>query len=79
MLEAIYDISDNKDDIILKEKGRHTNEDAFVMIKGGAYLGYGFIEKEEAVNHIDDLEAFLIPQKNNMDIQKILRPLLLSL
>ena len=79
VLEAIYDISDNKDDIILKEKGRHVHEDAFVMIKGGAYLGYGFIEKGEAVNHIDDLESFLIPQKNNMDIQKILRPLLLKI
>ena len=78
VLEAIYDISDNKDDVILKEKGRNTNEDAFVMIKGGAYLGYGFIEKGETVNHIDDLEAFLIPQKNNMDIQKILRPRLLK-
>jgi DNA polymerase-3 subunit epsilon len=79
VLEAIYDISDNKDDLILKEKGRNTNEDAFVMIKGGAYAGYGFIEKGEAVNHIDDLEAFLIPQKNNMDIQKILRPLLMKI
>lgn len=79
VLEAIYDISDNKDDIILKEKGRHTNEDAFVMIKGGEYAGYGFIEKTEAINHIDDLHTYLIPQKNNMDIQKILRPLLVKI
>jgi DNA polymerase-3 subunit epsilon len=74
VLEAIYDISNQKDTIILKEKGRHPNEDAFVMIKNGEYLGYGFIETTETINHIDDLQTFLIPQKNNSDIQKILRP-----
>lgn len=77
--EAIYDISDQKGDIILKEKGRHTNEEAFVMIKSGEYVGYGFIEKTEVINHIDDLHAYLIPQKNSMDIQKILRPRLLKI
>ncbi len=79
VLEAIYDSSDQKDAVIIKEKGRHTNEEAFVMIKNGDYLGYGFIDKEEAINHIDDLHAYLIPQKNNMDIQKILRPRLLKI
>lgn len=79
VLEAIYDISDNKDDIIFKEKGRHTNEEAFVMIKAGNYVGYGFIEKTDSINHIDDLDAYLIPQKDNVDIQKILRPRLMKL
>ena len=74
VLEAIYDISNQNDDIILKEKGRHPHEEAFVMIKRGEYLGYGFIEMTETINHIDDLDTFLIPQKNNSDIQKILRP-----
>ena len=79
VLEAIYHISEQKDDIILKEKGRDKNEDAFVMIKGGEYLGYGFIDKEESINHIDDLHAYLIPQKNSVDIQKILRPHLMNI
>ena len=79
VLEAIDDMSDQNDDIIVREKGRHTNEDAFVMIKNGEYLGYGFIDKEESIYHVDDLNAYLIPQKNNIDIQKILRPRLLKI
>jgi DNA polymerase-3 subunit epsilon len=79
VLEAIYDISDHKDDIVFKEKGRTSNEEAFVLIKGGDYMGYGFIEKTETISHIDDLQTFLIPQKDNMDIQKILRPRLMKL
>ena len=49
------------------------------MIKDGEYLGYGFVDKEEQINHIDDLNAYLIPQKNNVDIQKILRPRLINI
>lgn len=79
VLEAIYDSSNSKNDIILKEKGRHRNEDAFVMIKGGNYLGYGFIEKTETLGHPDDLHTYLIPQKDNTDVQKILQPLLMKL
>ncbi|NRD23681.1 GIY-YIG nuclease family protein [Winogradskyella litoriviva] len=78
VLEAIHDMSNQKDNVILKEKGRNNNEEAFVMIKDGEYLGYGFISKDEQINHIDDLNTFLIPQKNNMDIQKILRPVLMN-
>lgn len=76
VLEAIYSM---KDDIIIKEKGRNANEDAFVMIKNGVYLGYGFIEKDIQINHIDDLEFYLVPQKNNIDIEKILRSKILQL
>ncbi len=73
VLEAINDISINQQDVLLKEKGRTTNEDAFIMIKGGVYLGYGFVNKEELLNHNDDLTNYLIPQKDNIDIQKILK------
>lgn len=63
VLEAIHDMSNQKDDVVLKEKGRNEDEEAFVMIKDGEYLGYGFIGKHEQINHIDDLNTFLIPQK----------------
>lgn len=79
VLEAIHEMSNQKTDCIVKEKGRHANEEAFVMIKDGEYVGYGFIDKEVSILHTDDLEAYLIPQKNNVDIQKILRPILLKL
>ncbi|MEP5254252.1 MAG: exonuclease domain-containing protein [Winogradskyella arenosi] len=79
VLEAIYDISNQKRDLVIKEKGRTKDEDAFVLIENGTYLGYGFIEKEVQIQHPEELHDFLIPQKNNRDIQKILRPYLLEL
>lgn len=79
VLEAVHDISENKNDVVLKEQGRTPDEDAFIMIKGGVYLGYGFINKEESINHPDDLTHFLIPQKDNVDVQKILKNKLFAL
>lgn len=73
VLEAIHEISVEKTDMVVKEKGRHANEEAFILIRNGEYLGYGFIDNQSTVSHIDELEAFLIPQKNNMDVQRILR------
>ena len=75
---AICKIVNESKDLIIKEKGRNNNEDAFVLIKNGTYLGYGFIDKNEQITHQDELEHFLIKQKDNRDIQSILRNVLLK-
>ncbi|MFT4849411.1 MAG: DNA polymerase-3 subunit epsilon [Sediminicola sp.] len=73
---AVKFISESTKDVLLKEKGREQDEDAFVLVKDNKYLGYGFIDKGETINSHHDLENYLIPQKDNMDVQKILRKLL---
>jgi DNA polymerase-3 subunit epsilon len=77
--KAIYEVSENKQDIILKEKGRNSNEEAFIWIKENVYLGYGFIDKQEHISHQDDLQYYLIKQKDNIDIQKILKHKILDI
>jgi len=44
-----------------------------VLIKNSVYLGYGFIENSEQITNHEALEPFLIPQKDNVDVQKFLR------
>ncbi|APY00513.1 exonuclease domain-containing protein [Lacinutrix venerupis] len=75
---AICEIVNDSQDKILKEKGRNDNEEAFVIIKNGTYLGYGFIDKNEQITHEDELENYLIKQKDNSDVQGILRSVLLK-
>ncbi|WP_452223551.1 exonuclease domain-containing protein [Lacinutrix chionoecetis] len=75
---AICQIISDSQNIILKEKGRDESEEAFVIIKNGAYLGYGFIDKTEQILHEDELENFLIKQKDNNDVQGILRTAILN-
>lgn len=71
--QAINHISNNSPDAVIKKKGRYEHEDAFILIDKGTYLGYGFIDKDEQIMSNSDLEPFLIPQKDNADIQRILR------
>ncbi|WP_034059231.1 exonuclease domain-containing protein [Lacinutrix jangbogonensis] len=75
---AICQIINDSQDILLKEKGRNEDEEAFVIIKNGTYLGYGFIDKNEQIKHPDELEHFLVKQKDNSDIQSILRTAILN-
>ncbi|WP_422860778.1 exonuclease domain-containing protein [Flagellimonas sp. S174] len=69
---ALQDLAYEKAGIkILKEKGRHVNENAFVLVDNGQYRGYGFIEDTLEINSKTDIEAFLIPQKNTLETQRI--------
>ncbi|MDX1470061.1 MAG: exonuclease domain-containing protein [Flavobacteriaceae bacterium] len=64
--------------IVIKEKGRTKEEDAFIMLREGRYLGYGFINRNEQIVHPDQLESYLIKQPDSMDVQRILRRSLLN-
>ncbi|MEO0505134.1 MAG: exonuclease domain-containing protein [Bacteroidota bacterium] len=70
----INDTSENS--YLLREKGRHTGEQAFVFLERGQYRGYGFINREVEIHHWQDIEAFLIPQKNTPETQRIVESFL---
>lgn len=76
--QAINYLKNSSKDVILKQQGRHENEEAFIMIENSIYRGYGFVEKDEQITNNDDLERFLIPQKDNVDVQRVLKKLLLN-
>ncbi|WP_422081523.1 exonuclease domain-containing protein [Ulvibacterium sp.] len=69
---AIAHITSKKTDFIIKQKGRTATEDAFVLVRNDIYLGYGFIEKEVDISSFEDLETFLLPQKDTVEVQGIL-------
>ncbi|WP_372756156.1 exonuclease domain-containing protein [Mariniflexile sp.] len=76
--QAIEHLKNGSKDIVLKQQGRHENEEAFIMIENNNYRGYGFVDKDEQINTNEDLERFLIPQKDNVDVQRVLKKLLLT-
>ncbi len=76
---AINYFKSSSQDVILKQNGRHDNENGFVLIKNGTYLGYGFVDKAEQITNLGGFESFLIPQSDNLDIQKIIRSELVKL
>lgn len=74
--QAIISIKSAQSEVrIIKEKGRKPEENAVVLISEGIYRGYGFIDKELEVSSLEDIEAYIIPQKNTLEAQRIVESL----
>ncbi|WP_299430243.1 exonuclease domain-containing protein [uncultured Maribacter sp.] len=69
---ALRDLKTSNDSYFIKEQGRTKDEIGIVAVLEGQYKGYAFIPIEEQINNIEELESFIIPQKNNLDALKII-------
>ena len=57
---------------IIKEKGRDANENAVILISDGIYKGFGFIDTDIQISTLEDVEAFITPQKHTVETKSIL-------
>ncbi len=71
--QAIQQLSSKKDMLLLKEQGRTPDEDGFVVVKDSIYLGYGFVDKSVEVSSWEDLSAFIIREKDTLEVQQIIK------
>jgi DNA polymerase-3 subunit epsilon len=63
---------------IFTEKGRSSDEQAFVYMENGKYCGYGFVSEDNTIASFTDLDPFLIRQKNTLETQRIVQSYLLK-
>jgi len=71
--EWVKDIYRSSGRILIKEKGRHIQEQAAILFEDGILKAYGFIESEESVNTIEDLLDQLKPVKPVNETYSILQ------
>lgn len=57
---------------MIREKGRHFEETAFILVKGGRYQGFGYIDKDVQICHFKDYEPFLNLKEATYHTHKIL-------
>lgn len=69
---AIASITEGSSTFVIREKGRHFEEEAFVLVKQGKYQGFGFIDSEVQVSRLEDYEPFLKRQPATYHTHKIL-------
>lgn len=72
VIAAIGSIRERNRNVFITEKGRYPDEKAFVLILDGRYRGFGFIDKSEQINSVDELQNHLEPRKENMETKRIL-------
>ncbi|MCG2460703.1 GIY-YIG nuclease family protein [Flavobacteriaceae bacterium F89] len=75
---AIEELKSTEGSFVLKEKGRKSHEDAFVLVRDGIYAGYGYIGQEENISTLEDFMAYLVPRKNTLETERIIRSYLLK-
>lgn len=54
-------------------RGRTGDEYSLVQVEDGKYIGFGFIDKDESSLPLEDILAYIRPQKDNPDTRKIIR------
>lgn len=75
---AISHMKSRDENFIFTEKGRTSEEQAFIYIENGKYAGYGFIPHENTFMSFTDLEPFLFPKKNTFETQRIVQSYLIK-
>lgn len=70
--EAIDSIREGHGHFIIREKGRTPQENGIILVKDGLYCGYGFVDKEANLPTLEDVLAFITPQKNTPETKRLL-------
>ena len=71
--KAINSIGLQAEDLVIKESGRSENEIGVALILNGTYQGFGFLDKDIQLENPDEYLFYIQPQKDNRDVQRILR------
>jgi DNA polymerase-3 subunit epsilon len=75
---AMASIKEIRSDLLIKTTGRNADENAFVLIRDNNYSGYGFAPKNIAIEKIEDVETFILHQKNTLETQRIVESYVLK-
>lgn len=70
---AINSMGLQSENLVIKEKGRTDNEMGFALIIDGIYKGFGYLDKDIELQNPDEYLFYVQPQKDNRDVQRILR------
>ncbi len=57
--------------VVIKTKGRHMEEDGFVLVSRGKCQGFGFIPRVNQIQHVDDLLDYIQPIKASITTRSL--------
>ena len=73
-MEAIQEYAQLTDNFVIVDRGRKKQEKSVVLIEEGIYKGYGYFNtRSKQPQRYEDFIDFVTPQRDNSDIQSILR------
>ena len=70
--EAVDSFNDSYQSYVIIGKGRNIQESSVVLVENGAFKGFGFIDQETGISHVDQVKDYVQYYPDNQDIQRIL-------
>ena len=71
--QFISSLSYNPPNTILFDKGRHLNEYSVIKIKNGRYLGFGYLDADEAITSPDMIDEYITRYSDNREVHYIIK------
>ncbi len=62
----------NERSFVVKTRGRSEQEEGFIWVEKGRFLGYGYIPESAAISHFEDIKNFIQPCYDTQDSQTII-------
>lgn len=73
VLKAIASVRFKTENFVIKEKGRKKEESAYALVLNGVYQGYGYLNSTKTPTSTEEYLSMIEPQKDNKDINNILK------
>ncbi|MBT8235186.1 MAG: GIY-YIG nuclease family protein [Bacteroidia bacterium] len=68
--QAVAFMKAGQENLLIRAKGRNFDEYGFALLSEGTFKGYGFVPAEVAVQNLDDLEPFLVAQRDTPEARR---------
>ncbi|RXP55782.1 DNA polymerase III subunit epsilon [Lutibacter sp. HS1-25] len=72
VIEAIQSFQFETENFVIKEAGRTSNENAYILIINGIYKGFGYENNKKTLTSATDYLKVIDEQKDNNDVKRIL-------
>jgi len=70
--EALFTFQPPEKSYAILGSGRHEDEESIILVEKGAYHGFGFYEKDIALNSLDEVKEVVKHHKNTAEIEQYL-------
>jgi DNA polymerase III subunit epsilon len=73
LVKAVINELNKGKSFIIKTTGRKRDEEGFVLVEQGKFLGYGYVSVEEQITDVEQLKDYLITCYDTQDSQAIIK------
>lgn len=76
--KAVDSFFEKGESVAIVGKGRKMDEKSLVLVENGNYLGFGFLDKDQAISNLEEAKNFIKVGKENRVVQNVVNSFLIN-